>query len=128
MVAGRWTLLDRSARELLSQCEERGISVVAAAPFNSGLLARPWPSDDAHFDYAPAPAAVIEAARKAAEACIDSGTTLPHAAMQFPLHHSAVACVVAGIRTAAQATQNVSWATSELPDGLLSDIERCMAG
>ena len=35
MVAGRWTLLDRSAAPLLKVCAERGVTVVSAAPFNS---------------------------------------------------------------------------------------------
>ncbi|MGH3716170.1 MAG: aldo/keto reductase, partial [Micromonosporaceae bacterium] len=56
MVAGRWTLLDRTAQPLLDLCAVRGVSVLAAAPFNSGLLARPEPSGAGHFDYAaPAP-------------------------------------------------------------------------
>jgi D-threo-aldose 1-dehydrogenase len=46
MLAGRWTLLDRSGAPLLEECVARGVAVVAAAPFNSGLLARPWPPDD----------------------------------------------------------------------------------
>ena len=36
MLAGRWTLADRSGEPLLTACAERGVSVVAAAPFNSG--------------------------------------------------------------------------------------------
>ena len=39
MLAGRWTLLDRSGQPLLAECAA-GRGVVAAAPFNSGLLAR----------------------------------------------------------------------------------------
>ncbi|MCO5974856.1 aldo/keto reductase [Actinoallomurus soli] len=43
MLAGRWTLLNRSGEPLLNRCAERGaergVSVLAAAPFNSGVLA-----------------------------------------------------------------------------------------
>src|SRR4029077_12597419 len=49
LVAGRWTVLDRSAAELLSLCEQRGIAVVAGGVFNSGVLA-----GGATFDYATA--------------------------------------------------------------------------
>jgi Predicted oxidoreductases (related to aryl-alcohol dehydrogenases) len=122
MVAGRWTLLDRSAAKLLAACERRGISVVAAAPFNSGLSAKAWPSQDAHFDYGPAPAGVLAAARAAAELCDSYGITLPHAAMQYPLQRPAVAAVVAGMSSADQVTQNLSWATADLPPGLLDAI------
>ncbi len=51
MLACRWTLLDRSGQPLLDECAARGVAVVAAAPFNSGLLARAWPPDGAYFDY-----------------------------------------------------------------------------
>jgi D-threo-aldose 1-dehydrogenase len=114
MVAGRWTLLDRSAGLLLDACLDRQVAVVAAAPFNSGISAQPWPADDAYFDYGPAPADVLARARAYATACTDRGTTLPHAAVQFPLRHPAVACVVAGIRTPGQAKANTDWATHDL--------------
>ena len=115
MVAGRWTLADRSAGPLLDACLERGVSAVAAAPFNSGLLARPWPPDDAHFDYGPAPAAVLQRARVLARACGRHGSVLPHAAIRFPLRHPAVACVVAGISSAEQARSATAWAATDLP-------------
>jgi D-threo-aldose 1-dehydrogenase len=118
MLAGRWTLVDRSAQPLLEACVQRGVSVVAAAPFNSGLLAAPWPADGAYFDYAPASDDVLARARSLAEICRRFGTTLPHAAVQFPLRHPAVASVVAGVRTAAEACANARWATSELPEDL----------
>ncbi|MER7837789.1 aldo/keto reductase [Streptomyces sp. NPDC096040] len=103
MVAGRWTLVDRSAGPLLDLCAERGVSVIAAAPFNSGVLATPWPSNDAFFDYGPAPAAVLRDAHALAKVCVRRQVALPHAALRFPLRHPAVACVVAGARSAAQA-------------------------
>lgn len=123
MVAGRWTLLDRSAAPLVAACAERGVSVAAAAPFNSGLLARPWPPDDARFDYEQAPAKVLAAARAAALTCTAYGTVLPHAAMRFPLEHSAVACVVAGARDREQIRQSVEWVTTETPPDLFAALE-----
>ncbi|SNT17281.1 D-threo-aldose 1-dehydrogenase [Streptosporangium subroseum] len=116
MVAGRWTLIDRSAEPLLDACAERGVSVVAAAPFNSGLLAHPWPPGDAHFDYGLAPAPILNQARALARTCKQRGITLPHAAIRFPLRHPAVACVVAGVRTAAQAQSAAAWAETDLPE------------
>ena len=114
MVAGRWTLVDRSAELLLEDCLDRHVAVVSAAPFNSGLLSRPDPPDDAHFDYGPAPAHVLAAARACAAACATHGTTLPVAALQFPLLHPAVTSVVAGMRTAEQCALNLQWATTTI--------------
>jgi D-threo-aldose 1-dehydrogenase len=114
MLAGRWTLADRTGAPLLEACEERGVSVVAAAPYNSGLLAHAYPDDDSHFNYDRAPASVLAFARALAERCAADGVSLPRAALQFPLHHPAVPTVVVGMRTDAQARGNLGWAAEPL--------------
>lgn len=106
MIAGRWTLADRSAGPLLDASAERGVGVLAAAPYNSGMLAHPWPADDAYFDYGPASAERLARARAYAAVCRAHGTTLPHAALQFPLRHPAVASVVVGMRSRGEVQAN----------------------
>lgn len=123
MVAGRWTLADRTAAPLLAACAERQVSVLAAAPFNSGLLASPWPAAGALFDYRPAPDGLRDLARALASACQRHGATLPHAAVRFPLRHPAVASVVAGIRTPAEARADSRWATTPLPGSLWDCVD-----
>ncbi|MFD9332227.1 aldo/keto reductase [Streptomyces sp. NPDC060065] len=122
MVAGRWTLVDRTARPLLDACGERGVSVVAAAPFNSGLLSRPRPPDDAFFDYGPAPEAILLRARRLAEVCALHGTSLPHAAVRFPLRDPVVAGVVAGFRSPAEVTSAARWVADDLPEAAWRDL------
>jgi D-threo-aldose 1-dehydrogenase len=99
MLAGRWTLLDRSGEPLLAECASRGVRIVAAAPFNSGLLAQERPQPGASFNYAPAPADVLARAANLADACERVGVPLPAAALQFPLRSPAVAAVVAGLQS-----------------------------
>jgi D-threo-aldose 1-dehydrogenase len=127
MLAGRWTLIDRSGGPLLAECERRKVSVVAAAPFNSGLLARPWPPDGANFDYAPAPPGLLAQARSMATVCQEHGTTLPEVAMQFPLHHPAVASVVAGTRTSAQAVANSGFMRAKIPEAVWPALDEVYA-
>jgi D-threo-aldose 1-dehydrogenase len=128
MLAGRWTLLDRSGEPLVAECEERGVSVVAASPFNTGLLAQTWPPDGATFNYRPASVAVLERARALAQHCREHGATLPVAAMRFPLRHPAVASVVAGMRTAEQAASAVRWAATEIGDEAWPALDAVVAG
>jgi len=116
MLAGRWTLIDRPGEPLLAECLSRGVSVVDAAPFNSGLLSRRWPADGAPFNYTAAPADILARARALATACQAYGTTLPEAAMLFPLRHPAVTCVVAGMRTMAQARTSAAYMSAEVPE------------
>jgi D-threo-aldose 1-dehydrogenase len=116
MLAGRWTLADRSGAPLLEACAERHISVLAAGPFNSGLLARPWPPDGAHFNYGPAPAHLLEQARRLARRSEEHGLTLPQAALLFPLLDKTVACVVAGLGSPGHVESAVRWLTAPGPE------------
>lgn len=124
MVAGRWTLLDRSALPLLNTCAAAGVAVAAAAPFNSGLLARDQIPSDPTFDYRTASASIIAAARTIGDICHDFGVRLPHAALQFPLTHPAVVSVVAGMSTPRQVMDAVGAFDSRVPPGLFVEIDR----
>jgi D-threo-aldose 1-dehydrogenase len=128
MLAGRWTLLDRSGAPLLEECRQRGVSVVAAAPFNSGLLARRQPPEGAPFDYGPAGAEVLDRARRLAAVCEEHGTALPEAAMSFPARHPAVACVVAGMRTAAQARASGAFLQATISEETWAALDRVVDG
>src|SRR6202050_3711018 len=61
--AGRYTLLDtRAAVSLFPECQRRGVGVLAAGVFNSGVLVDPAPG--ATYDYQPAAADVVDRARR----------------------------------------------------------------
>lgn len=128
MLAGRWTLLDRSGEPLLEVCEARGVSVVAAAPFNSGLLSRPWPEEGAMWNYGPAPAEVLAKARALAAACREHGNTLPEVAVCFPLRHPAVASVVVGMRTAAHARTSTGYLGAQISEETWAALEGVAGG
>ncbi|MER5194466.1 aldo/keto reductase [Streptomyces sp. NPDC002755] len=101
LCAGRYTLLDQRARaELLPAAVERGVSVVVGGAFNSGLLADPRPG--ATFDYARAPAELLDRARRMKETADRHGITLRAAALAFCAAHPAVASVLVGTRSAAE--------------------------
>ncbi len=123
MLAGRWTLLDRSGEPLLDAAHERGVGVVAAAPYNSGLLARPRPTPDSTFDYRTPDRRTLARAQTMADACERAGTTLPVAALQFGLRHPAVVSVVAGIRTPDQVRELVDRLSLPVPDELWSELD-----
>jgi D-threo-aldose 1-dehydrogenase len=108
LLAGRHTLLEpHGALALLDVCAERGVSVIAAGVFNSGLLADP-DAPGATFDYAAAPPDTIARARELARVCADHDTPLRAAALQFPLRHPAVTSVIVGARTKSEVDDNVA--------------------
>jgi D-threo-aldose 1-dehydrogenase len=124
MGAGILTLLDRSALEdLAPEAEQRGASIVAAAPFNSGLLATAHPSAGATFNYAEAPAGLIDRAERIAELCASHGVSLPAAALQYPLRSGAVSAVCVGMRSPAQVRSNLELMATDIPETMWSDLD-----
>ena len=118
LVAGRWTLLDRSALEdLLPLCEERGIAVIAAGVFNSGILA-----GGTTFDYRPAAPEQLARAAELEAVCARYGVPLAAAALQFPLRHPAVASALLGPRSPAQLAQSLDLLAVPVPAGLWAEL------
>lgn len=123
MLSGHYTLLAHGALDdLLPACTERGVSVLAASVFNSGLLATSRPQPGAHFDYAPAAPDVLARTHRIADVCEAHGVALPTAAMRFPLLHPAVAGVVVGMRSADEVGSDIASFTADVPPGLWTDL------
>ncbi|TDE58823.1 aldo/keto reductase [Nonomuraea mesophila] len=123
MLSGRYTLLDQSALdELLPACAERGVSVLAASVFNSGLLATERPAEGARFDYALAGPRLVERVDRIADVCEAHGVTVPQAAMAFPLHHPSVTGIVVGMRSAQEVRLNAAAFSACVPARLWADL------
>jgi D-threo-aldose 1-dehydrogenase len=121
LLAGRYTLLDQSALgDLLPECSRRGISVIGAGIYNSGILADPI--EGATYDYAPAPPAVLAKAQAIARVCERHGVPLRAAALQFPFGHPAVATVLIGMRSPAEVADAMAMAAVEIPGALWHDL------
>ncbi|MGH3879462.1 MAG: aldo/keto reductase [Actinophytocola sp.] len=121
MIAGRYTLLEQPALdELLPLCEERGVRVMAAGVFNSGILASRTPGDT--YDYAAAPPELVARARRIAEICERHGVELPRAAIALPAAHPAVESVVLGASSPAQVDVNADRAAAAVPVALWADL------
>ena len=122
LVAGRYTLLDRTAaRELLPLCIERGIGIIAGGVFNSGILANPRPGGT--FNYAAAAPDVVARAQQLAAKCESHGVELKAAALQFPLRHPAVATVITGCRSVAEVEENVRLFQAPVPKELWQELD-----
>src|SRR6266498_3219239 len=122
MLAGRYTLLDQSGLDkLLPLCAERGIGVMAAGVYNSGLLGNPTPKS--HYDYAAPPQPLLDKALAIRDVCERHGVPLRAAAIQFPLGHPAVTTVVIGARSPEQLDDNVEMFEHPIPEALWADLK-----
>jgi D-threo-aldose 1-dehydrogenase len=121
LVAGRYTLLDTGANvELLPLCVEKGISVIAAGVFNSGILASG--DGSGRYDYGPAAPELADRVRALASVCARWDVPLQAAALQFPLGHPAVACVLVGCRSAGEVDEDARLFELELPAELWDEL------
>ena len=121
LVAGRYTLLDRSAADLIDACADRGVAYLAAGVFNSGVLARP--RSGSWYDYGPASDATLARAAAIDAACQRHGVTLRAAAVSFPLTNPEVAAVVVGMAAPAEVDENLAALRTPVPDGLWLELQ-----
>lgn len=122
LLAGRYTLLDQAALdELLPTCVERGISIIAAGVYNSGILAEPKPGT--HYNYRPAPQELVGRAQRIQAVCERHGVPLRAAAVQFPLGHPAVQTVVLGCRSVEQVEDSVRMFETPIPVALWEELK-----
>lgn len=122
LLAGRYTVLDHaSGADLLQLCCEKNVGVVLGGIFNSGLLADP--DKNKTFDYVDATPEILQKANAIAELARSHGFSLPHVAVQFGLRNASVASIVIGARTAREISQDLLYATQEIPTTFWDDLQ-----
>lgn len=128
MIAAAWSLTRRTALPLLDRCAELNLPVVAAGPFDSGLLATDRPDPSAPSAYRAATAADLARAQALAERCARHGVRLPQAALHFPLRHPAITGVVVGMRSADEVADDLQMLTATPPEQLWAEVDAVLAG
>ena len=93
MLSGRYTLLEQTAESFLDQCVEKNVSIIAAAIYNSGILAT-GPKEGAYYDYEPAPEYILKKVEQIFDLCHKFNVAPTTAAIQFPFVHPAVVSVM----------------------------------
>ena len=118
----RFTLLDRSAEPLLDVAAERGVALLNAAPYGSGILAK-GPDAYARYEYREAPREMVERARAIQAACEEFGVPLAAAALQFSLLDERIASTIVGISRPERVRQTVELQSHEIPEELWEKLE-----
>jgi len=123
LLAGRYTLLEQDAlNSFLPLCETRGIGIVLGGVYNSGILAT-GAKPGATFNYSKAPKDVLNRVKQIESVCRKHKLNLPQAALQFPLAHPSVTCVVIGMASAKEAKYNAAAINERLPKSLWRDLK-----
>lgn len=115
MLAGRYTLFEQaSALSMLGEARRRGVRVIVAGPYNSGLLGSPH-GPGATYNYAPVDAPTAQRAQDIYAVCGEERVDVGAAALQFPLAHPAVCAVVAGMRNVMEVESAIARSSQRLP-------------
>jgi D-threo-aldose 1-dehydrogenase len=124
LLAGRYTLLEQQALDaFLPACVRRDIAVVIGGAYNSGILATGTRRGTSHFDYAPAPPAIVAQVALIEDVCDRHGVTLAAAALQFPLAHPSVVSVIPGIGNPDRVRQTLALHQEAIPDDFWSELQ-----
>jgi D-threo-aldose 1-dehydrogenase len=119
LLAGRYTLLEQLPLEtLFPQCTKRGVGIVAGGPYNSGILA-----GGNTYNYAAAPAEILERARAIDAVCRAHDVALPAAALQFILANPLIVSVIPGGQTVAETRQNAAVLDERVPAALWRELK-----
>jgi D-threo-aldose 1-dehydrogenase len=121
LVHNRWTLVDRSATELVAQAEDLGVAVVNAAVYGGGILAKPGSTTKYGYrEASPQTLAAVEAMRGV---CAEHGTDLATAALQASVRDPRVSTTVVGLSRPARLDALVASLGADLPDALFDALE-----
>jgi len=122
LIAGRYSLLDQSAQEeLFKECMKKNTGVMVGGVYNSGVLANPTP--ESTYDYVKVKPETLKRALDIKQLLADFHIPLTAAAIQFPLRHPAVTCVVTGSRSVKELTSNISDFDMDIPEAAWNALE-----
>lgn len=121
LIAGRYSLLDASAAvELFPECVERGVDVVIAGVFNSGILANP--REGASYDYRPASVERLARARAIQRVALEHGVTLRDLAVAFSAAPAAVTATLLGVSSERQVHDNLAVWDAAVPSAVWTEL------
>ena len=122
LIAGRYSLLDQSAQEVLfKECLKKQTGVMVGGVYNSGVLANPTP--ESTYNYVPVTPEILSKVKQIQALLLDFDISLTAAAIQFPLRHPAVTCVLTGSRSVTELNANIKDFDQTIPDAAWKALE-----
>ncbi len=123
LVAGRWTLLDRTSKaELLPLARRHGTHLVAGGVLNSGMLAGKLGAGP-RFDYRAAAPIELDEAQRLRSAAEAAGATLMQAALQFPTRDPGADTLLLGASSKAQLSSALAALREPIPEALWATLQ-----
>ncbi len=118
----QYTLLDRSADPLIDHAVGAGLAYVNAAPYASGLLAKPI-KDRPRYQYRDPTPEILARTQRLRDVCDRFGVPLAAAALQFSTRDPRVSSTVVGVSSPARVTELVRNSATPIPLELWAEFE-----
>src|SRR5438128_6735189 len=118
----RFTLLNREAEPFWEVCARRGVAVLNAAPYGSGILAK-LPGAYPRYMYNKASPELLRRARQMEEVCKRYGVPLAAAALQFSLRDARVTSTIVGITRPERLAETLKLAQHPIPGELWAELD-----
>jgi len=117
----RFTLANRNADAMLNLARARGIAVLNAAPYASGVLAK-GSSAYPRYAYQEASEAMLDPIRKIEAVCARHGVPPGAAALQFSIRDPRVTSTICGVTKPERVQQTLDWANFPIPEAAWSEL------
>jgi len=117
----RFTLVNRNAEAMISYAHSRGISVLNAAPYAGGVLAK---GSDSYprYVYQEASEGVLDPIRRIETICSKHGVPPGAVALQFSVRDERVTSTVCGVSKPERVAQTLEWAHWPVPQAVWDEL------
>lgn len=111
----RYTLLNRSADEMFTWAHARGIAILNAAPYASGVLAK-GSAEMPIITYMPASDDDLAPVRAIEATCAEHGIATGPAALQFSMRDPRISSTVIGVTKPERVAETLAWADTPISE------------
>jgi D-threo-aldose 1-dehydrogenase len=117
----RFTLVNRNADAMIDLAQSRGIAVLNAAPYASGVLAK-GSSVYPRYVYQEASAAMLDPIRRIEAICARHNVPLGAAALQFSLRDPRITSTICGVTRPERVHETLDWARFPIPEAAWAEL------
>lgn len=118
----RYTLLNTNADPVIDAAAKRGMAVLNAAPYGSGMLSR-GPDSYPRYAYQQAPDHLIERTTRIREICDRFDVPLAAAALQFSMLDPRITVTIVGMSRPERIESTIALASIDIPTQVWDEIE-----
>ena len=118
----RYTLLNRSADAMFDEAHRKGIAILNAAPYASGVLAK-GSAVMPRIAYQEASEEQLEPVRRIEAACARHGVPMGAAALQFSMRDPRITSTIVGVTKPERVAETLDWARTEVPEALWRELD-----